>query len=91
MTDAEAKELEQLVRAQTTPQALALRARIVPRARAHPNQSNQQLATAFGTTDRTVHKWRGRWVKTHSLADAPAVEHRGVFPSGARVSHDHSL
>ncbi len=65
LTDEEARELEQLVRAHTTAQALALRARIILRAHAHPEQSNQQLASALGTTDRTVRKWRGRWVKTH--------------------------
>jgi transposase len=71
LTDAEARELEHLVRAHTTAQALALRARIILQAHAKPEQSNQQLASALGTTDRTVRKWRGRWVKTHQLADAP--------------------
>ena len=58
LTDAETKELEQLVRAHTTPQSLALRARIILRASAEPEQSNQHLASALGTTDRTVRKWR---------------------------------
>ena len=71
LTDAEARELEHLVRAHTTAQALALRARIILQAHAKSEQSNQQLASAPGTTDRTVRKWRGRWVKTHQLADAP--------------------
>jgi hypothetical protein len=71
LTDAEARELEHLVRAHTTAQALALGARIILQAHAKREQSNQQLASALGTTDRTVRKWRGRWVKTHQLADAP--------------------
>ena len=54
LTDAEARELEHLVRAHTTPQALALRARIILQAHAHPEQSNQRLASALGITDRTV-------------------------------------
>src|SRR6266852_7276139 len=29
------------------------------------------LVDLLGTLDRTVRKWRGRWVKPHSLADAP--------------------
>lgn len=71
LTPAEAKQLEQLIRAPKTSQALALRARIILRAHEHPEQSNQQLASTLGTTDRTVRKWRGRWVKTRELADAP--------------------
>ena len=66
-----ADESKHLVRAHTTPQALALRARIILTANAHPEQSNQQIALAAGTTDRTVRKWRGRWVATRTLADAP--------------------
>ena len=71
LTDAEVRDLEHLVRAHTTAQAVALRARIILQAHTHPQKSNQQLALALGTTDRTVRKWRGRWVKTHQLADAP--------------------
>ena len=71
LTDAEAKQFEQLIRASSTPQALGMRARIILRAYQHPEQSNQQIAAASGTTDRTVRKWRGRWVATHCLADAP--------------------
>ncbi len=92
LTDAEARKLEQLIRAHTTPQALALRARIILRAYEHPEQSNQHLASALGTTDRTVRKWRGRWVKTHQLADAPrSGAPRRFSPSGARTSHGHCL
>jgi hypothetical protein len=92
LTDTEAQELEHLVRAHTTPQALALRARIILLAHAHPEQSNQQLASAAGTTDRTVRKWRGRWVQTHQLADAPRSGAPRCFPpSGARASHGYCL
>jgi hypothetical protein len=92
LTAAEAKQLEQLIRAHTTPQSLALRARIILRAYNHPEQSNQQLALALGTTDRTVRKWRGRWVKTHQLADMPrSGAPRRFSPSGARASHSHRL
>ncbi|SRR5258706_13803168 len=71
----EAKHLQQLIRAHSTPQTLAVRARIILRANAHPEQNNQQIAIAVGTTDRTVRTWRGRWVKTHSLADAGFVNY----------------
>lgn len=92
LTETETKELEHLVRAHTTPQALVLRARIILLAHAHPEQSNQQLASATGTTDRTVRKWRGRWVQTHQLADAPrSGAPRRFSPSGARTRHGHRL
>ena len=87
LTTEEAKHLQQLIRAHTTPQALAVRARIILRAKAHPEQNNQQIAAAIGTTDRTVRKWRARWVKTRSLADAPrSGAPRHFSPSGARAS-----
>jgi len=71
LTAEEAKHLQHLIHAHTTPQAQAVRARIILTAHQHPEQSNQQIASVVGTTDRTVRDWRRRWVKTHSLADAP--------------------
>lgn len=92
LTETEVRELEHLVRAHTTAQALALRARIILQAHAHPEQSNQQLASTLGTTDRTVRKWRGRWIKTHQLADAHrSGAPRRFSPSGASAGHGHRL
>jgi transposase len=92
LTAQEAKHLEHLVRAHTTPQTLAVRARIILRAHAHPEHNNQQIASAVGTTDRTVRTWRGRWVKTHSLADAPrSGAPRRFSPSGAGAGQRHRL
>ncbi len=92
LTTEEAKQLQQLIRAHTTPQVLAVRARIILRVHQHPEQNNQQIAAALDTTDRTVRKWRGRWVATHSLADAPrSGAPRRFSPSGARPSHRHRL
>ncbi len=71
LTVDEVKQLEQLIRAHKTPQTQAVRARIILRAHQHPEQNNQQIASAIGTSDRTVRTWRARWVKMHSLADAP--------------------
>jgi len=88
LTAEEAKHLQHLVRAHTTPQTLAVRARIILSAHEHPEQSNQQIAAAVGTTDRTVRAWRGRWVATRSLADAPrSGAPRRFSPSGARTGH----
>ena len=92
LTAAEAKRFEQLIRASSTPQALVMRVRIMVTASQHPEQSNQQIAQAVGTTDRTVRKWRGRWVKTHSLADAPrSGAPRRFSPSGAGTGYGHRL
>ena len=71
LTEAEVKQLQKQERAHTTGQSVAIRARILLRANEHPEWSNQQIAKAVGTTDRTVRQWRGRWVATHSIADAP--------------------
>jgi hypothetical protein len=68
LTADEANQFEQLIRAYSTPQALVMRTRIILTAYKHPEQSNQQIAAAIGTTDRTVRKWRGRWVTTHSAS-----------------------
>lgn len=71
LTADEVEQLQQLVRAHKTPQAQVLRAQIVLSANAHPEHNNQQIACSLATSDRMVRKWRGRWVATHSLADAP--------------------
>src|SRR5207247_2818982 len=87
LTAEEAKRLQHLIRAHTTPQTLAVRARIILTATAHPEQSNQQIASSVGTTDRTVRTWRGRCVQTHALADAPrSGAPRRCSPSAPRPS-----
>jgi hypothetical protein len=92
LTTEEAKQLQHLIRAHKTPQAMVVRARIILRAHEHPEQNNQQIALAVGTTDRTVRTWRGRWVKTHSLADAPrSGAPRRFSPSGTCAGHRHRL
>jgi hypothetical protein len=71
LTSAETEQLQRLVRAHSTGQSVAIRARIVLAAHEHPEWSNQQIAHAVDSSDRLVRKWRQRWVTTHSLADAP--------------------
>lgn len=71
LSPTQADTLRQLVRAHTTPQTKSLRARIILAAHEHPDWSNQQIARAVGTADRSVRKWRRRWTETHSLEDAP--------------------
>lgn len=71
LSEKEARDLAHLVRAHSTAKALALRARIVLLAHENPDWTNQQIAQCGHTSDRMVRKWRGRWSKTRSLADAP--------------------
>jgi hypothetical protein len=71
LTEEEKKQLEKQVRAHKTGQDQVVRAKLLLVANEHPEWSNPQIAKAVGTTDRTVRKWRGRWVATHCIADAP--------------------
>lgn len=71
LSSTEAEGLRRLVRAHTTGQALMVRASIVLTAHEHPDWDNQHIAQAAGTSDRMVRKWRGRWVATRRLTDAP--------------------
>jgi hypothetical protein len=87
LTAEEVTQLKLLVQAHTTPQMLAVRAQIILRAHDYPDESNQQIAAACGTTDRTVRTWRGRWVTIHQLADQPrSGAPRRFSPTGARKS-----
>lgn len=74
LSDAEQQELEQLARRHSTPQQLALRARIVLAAADGANnyQIVRQLAVSLGT----VRRWRARWraLQPVSLEDLPLLE-----------------
>jgi hypothetical protein len=88
----EVQLLKQLVRAHRTPQAQAMRARIILTAHTHPEQSNQQIAGTVGTTDRTVRAWPGR-----SRQDAfprrctTQWSAQAFSPSDSRASDGHRL
>jgi hypothetical protein len=71
LSSSEEKDLRHLVRAPTTGQALVVRASIVLTTHEHPDWENQRIAQTVGTSDRMVRKWRGRWVATRRLTDAP--------------------
>jgi hypothetical protein len=79
------RQLEALVRARSTPQALVFRCRIILRA-ADPDQpSNQAIAAALDCDRHTVGLWRERFV-THGLAglqDAPRSGRPRSFSPGA--------
>ncbi len=84
----EEQELDHLIRARSTPQGQAERARILLAAHRHPEWSNQQIAQDVGCTDRCVRKWRARWTERQSLADLPrSGAPRRFSPGGASASH----
>ena len=73
LDEAQRRNLEALVRAHSTPQALVLRARLVVRAAAADQPSNWQISIEFGCSRDTVALWRTRYLQ-HGLAglqDAP--------------------
>ena len=61
LSERERAELERLVRAFTTGQQLALRARIV--LLAGDGLNNLQIARELGVDDETPGHWRGRWLQ----------------------------
>jgi len=69
LSDREGAELERLVRAYTTGQQLALRARIV--LLAGDGWNNLQIARELGVDDETPGHWRRRWLQ---YADVPLEE-----------------
>ncbi len=74
LADAERQELEHLVRRHTTPQQLALRARIVLAAADGAN--NCQIARQLDVSLDMVRRWRERWLvlQPASLDDVPLAD-----------------
>ena len=56
-------KLQTLARAHTTPQSLALRARMVLRAAAVDQPTNRQIGRELGGSNLTVSKWRRRYLE----------------------------
>ena len=77
-------ELEQLVRRHTTPQQLALRARIVLACATDAN--NSQIARQEAVNVDTVRLWRTRWLvcAAASLEDLPVVERLADAPRSGK-------
>ncbi len=73
LTPDEHTQLESLVRAHSTPQALAFRCRLILRSAAPDLPSHVQVATEMDCERHTVGRWRHRYL-THGLnglQDAP--------------------
>lgn len=73
LTGDEHARLASLVRAHSTPQALALRCRLILRAAAPDRPSNLQVATELPCDRHTVGRWRTRYLEhgLSGLQDAP--------------------
>ncbi len=80
-------DLQALARAHSTPQSLSLRARIVLRAAAIDTPTNLQIGRDLGCTNRTVGKWRRRFVALglSGLQDAARSGRPRTIVSSTRV------
>ena len=73
LADNEQSHLESIVRAHSTPQALAFRCQLILRAAAPDRPSNLQVATELHCTRHTVGRWRSRYLAhgLRGLQDTP--------------------
>jgi len=73
LTDAERAQLEALVRAGSTPQALAFRCLLILRAADKDQPTNLQIASEFHCNRHSVGLWRTRYLAhgLEGLRDAP--------------------
>jgi putative transposase len=73
LTHDEESRLESIVRAHSTPQALAFRCQVILRAAAPDHPSNLQVANELQCNRHTVGRWRHRYLAQglHGLQDAP--------------------
>lgn len=73
LTDSQRAQLEVLVRARSTPQALVFRCRLILRLAAFDQPTNLEVAAEFRCDRHTVGIWRNRYL-AHGIAglqDAP--------------------
>ena len=84
LSDAERHQLEQLVRRHSTPQQIALRARIVLAAADGAN--NCQIARQLDLSLDMVRRWRTRWLvlQPASLDDLPIAERLTDLPRSGK-------
>ena len=73
LADDEQSRLEAIVRAHSTPQALAFRSQVILRAAAPDHPSNLQVAQELHCNRHTVGRWRSRYLAQglSGLQDAP--------------------
>lgn len=94
LADETRNQLQALVRAHSTPQALALRCRIVLLAAGDQPPSNQEIAARLGCERHTVGHWRERFAVhgLQGLQDAPrSGRPRKFSPRGEGRRHHPGL
>ena len=92
LTHAEQDRLGAIVRAHSTPQALAFRCQVILRAAAPDRPSNLQVATELQCNRHTVGRWRHRYLAQglSGLQDAPRPGRpRRFSPRRASGGDDH--
>jgi hypothetical protein len=84
LTDLEEIRLRHLLRAPSTPQALAFRARLVLRCAAADKPRNDHVAAQLGCDSDTVSKWRRRFrsQRLAGLEDLPRPGRPRAFSPG---------
>ena len=85
LTTEEEQKLRKLANSRTAPYGKVIRAQILVAAYDHPEWTNQQIAQCAGCTDRSVRKWRRRWVEKRSIDDLPRPGAPRRFPPQARA------
>jgi transposase len=85
LTTEEEQALRKLANSRTAPHAKVVRAQILVAAHDRPEWSNQRIAKEASCTDRSVRKWRRRWVEKRSIEDLPRPGAPRRFPPEARV------
>ncbi len=65
LNESERQALKRIVKRPSTPQQIALRARIV--LAAGEGSTNEAIARTQGVAVNTVRRWRGRWLALHAL------------------------
>ena len=87
LTTEEEQKLRKLANSRTAPYGKVIRAQILVAAYDHPEWTNQRIAQCVGCTDRSVRKWRRRWVEKRSVEDLPRPgAPRRFSPSGKSTS-----
>jgi len=81
LSDQQRRDLQKLARAASTPQALALRARVVLRAADDDKPTNLRVAEDLGCDNTTVATWRTRFAERgiQGLLDRPRSGRPPVF------------
>jgi putative transposase len=84
LSETERQELDTLIRRHSTPQQLAVRARII--IQAADGQNNCQIARALDLDVETVRLWRSRWLglQAASLDDLPVIDRLTDAPRAGR-------